>query len=86
MVTMIQQINEESETLWKHHDGYGAINDKSKGNGLWCDEDSGGFEKAYIDALNELIGSSNLLTGVNSMNPNSRVFPSSAATHVIYFL
>ena len=43
MVTMIQQIKEESDNPGKHHDYDGIIDDDSKENGLEDNEYFDGF-------------------------------------------
>ena len=65
MVTMAQQIKEESENPGKHHDDYGIIN--AEENVLKGDKDFYGFhdnedvaskaEEAYMDALYKHTGS-----------------------------
>ena len=61
-----QQIKEESENPWKHHDYDGAVDDDAEENGLEDDEDFYGFEeneyvtseayKIYMDVLNNITG------------------------------
>ena len=63
---MTQQIKEESENPWKHHDYDGAVDDDAEENGLEDDEDFYGFEeneyvtseadKVYMDVLNNING------------------------------
>ena len=74
-----QQIKEESENPWKHHDYDGAVDDEAEENGLEDDEDFYGFEeneyvtseadKIYMDVLNNITGNGNdvshLLMGDN---------------------
>jgi len=69
IVTMTQQMKEESENQGKHHDDDGAIDDDAEENGLGDNEDFDGFDEnedvtseadeAYMDALNKLTGSGN---------------------------
>ena len=64
-----QQIKEESENPWKHHDYDGAVDDDAEENGLEDDEDFYGFEeneyvtseadKIYMDVLNNITGREN---------------------------
>ena len=63
---MTQQIKEESENPWKHHDYDGAVDDDAEENGLEDDEDFYGFEeneyvtseadKVYMYVLNNITG------------------------------
>ena len=69
MVTMKQQMKEDSDNPGKQHDDDGAINDDAKEDGLGGNEYFSGFEEnevviskaddSYINASNKLTGSRN---------------------------